>query len=85
MALVGTARRYNCLAMVTATPSDATGYGRILRDQRGHVIGVVEHKDASPEERALTEINAGIYCATRRLPPRGDRGLAPRTRRANTT
>jgi len=60
--LVGTARRYNCLALVTATPPDATGYGRILRDERGHVIAVVEQKDASPEERAITEINAGIYC-----------------------
>ena len=40
----------------------ATGYGRILRDQRGHVIGVVEQKDASPEEQAINEINAGIYC-----------------------
>jgi len=60
--LVGTARRYNCLALVTATPPDATGYGRILRDERGHVIGVVEQKDASADERAITEINAGIYC-----------------------
>jgi bifunctional UDP-N-acetylglucosamine pyrophosphorylase/glucosamine-1-phosphate N-acetyltransferase len=60
--LVGTARRYGCLAVVTATPPDPTGYGRILRDQRGHVIGVVEQKDASAEERAITEINAGIYC-----------------------
>jgi bifunctional UDP-N-acetylglucosamine pyrophosphorylase/glucosamine-1-phosphate N-acetyltransferase len=60
--LVGTARRYGCLSLVTATLPDATGYGRILRDQRGHVIAVVEHKDASPEERAITEINAGIYC-----------------------
>jgi bifunctional UDP-N-acetylglucosamine pyrophosphorylase/glucosamine-1-phosphate N-acetyltransferase len=62
-ALVGTARRYGCLAMVTATPPDPTGYGRVLRDERGHVIGVVEEKDASPEERALTEVNAGIYAA----------------------
>ncbi len=60
--LIGTARRYKCLALVTATPPDATGYGRILRDQRGNVIGVVEEKDASPEERAITEVNAGIYC-----------------------
>src|SRR5678810_1207426 len=44
--LVGTARRYGCLSLVTATPPDATGYGRILRDERGHVIGVVEQKDA---------------------------------------
>ncbi|HEY7375469.1 MAG TPA: bifunctional UDP-N-acetylglucosamine diphosphorylase/glucosamine-1-phosphate N-acetyltransferase GlmU [Polyangia bacterium] len=60
--LVGTVRRYGCLALVTATPPDATGYGRILRDERGHVIGVVEQKDASPDEQAITEINAGIYC-----------------------
>jgi bifunctional UDP-N-acetylglucosamine pyrophosphorylase / glucosamine-1-phosphate N-acetyltransferase len=60
--LVGTARRYKCLAMVTATPPDPTGYGRVLRDERGHVIGVVEEKDASPEEREITEVNAGIYC-----------------------
>jgi bifunctional UDP-N-acetylglucosamine pyrophosphorylase / glucosamine-1-phosphate N-acetyltransferase len=60
--LVGTARRYGCLGLITATPSDPTGYGRILRDQRGHVIGVVEQKDATPEEQALNEINAGIYC-----------------------
>ena len=77
-ALVGTARRYGCLALVTATPPDPTGYGRILRDERGHVIGVVEQKDASPEERAITEINAGIYCGAGRLLPRGDRsGSAP--------
>ncbi len=60
--LVGTARRYKCLALVTATPPNPTGYGRILRDQRGNVIGVVEEKDASPEERGITEVNAGIYC-----------------------
>jgi bifunctional UDP-N-acetylglucosamine pyrophosphorylase / glucosamine-1-phosphate N-acetyltransferase len=60
--LVGTARRYRCLALVTATPPDPTGYGRIRRDQRGHVIGVVEHKDATPDELRIREINAGIYC-----------------------
>jgi bifunctional UDP-N-acetylglucosamine pyrophosphorylase/glucosamine-1-phosphate N-acetyltransferase len=60
--LVGTVRRYGGLALVTSTPPDAAGYGRILRDERGHVIGVVEQKDASVEERAITEINAGIYC-----------------------
>jgi bifunctional UDP-N-acetylglucosamine pyrophosphorylase / glucosamine-1-phosphate N-acetyltransferase len=61
-ALVGTARRYACLAMVTATPPDPTGYGRVLRDERGHVIGVREQKDASAEELEIGEINAGIYC-----------------------
>jgi bifunctional UDP-N-acetylglucosamine pyrophosphorylase/glucosamine-1-phosphate N-acetyltransferase len=61
--LVGTARRYQCLTIVTATPANPTGYGRVLRDSRGHVTGVVEEKDASLEERALTEVNAGIYAA----------------------
>jgi bifunctional UDP-N-acetylglucosamine pyrophosphorylase/glucosamine-1-phosphate N-acetyltransferase len=61
--LVGTARRYGCLALVTTTPPSPTGYGRILRDGRGHVIGVVEEKDASREEQAISEINAGIYAA----------------------
>ena len=32
--LVGTARRYQCLAIVTTTPADATGYGRAVRDSR---------------------------------------------------
>jgi bifunctional UDP-N-acetylglucosamine pyrophosphorylase/glucosamine-1-phosphate N-acetyltransferase len=61
--LVGTARRYQCLAIVTTAPADPTGYGRVVRDSRGHVTGVVEEKDATPEERALTEVNAGIYAA----------------------
>jgi bifunctional UDP-N-acetylglucosamine pyrophosphorylase/glucosamine-1-phosphate N-acetyltransferase len=60
--LVGTARRYGCLAVVSTTPPDPAGYGRIKRDQRGHVIGVVEEKDATAEERAIAEVNAGIYC-----------------------
>jgi bifunctional UDP-N-acetylglucosamine pyrophosphorylase/glucosamine-1-phosphate N-acetyltransferase len=62
-ALVGTARRYGCLALVTTTPPDPTGYGRVLRTERGAIIGVVEEKDASREEKAITEINAGIYAA----------------------
>ncbi len=62
-ALVGTARRYGCLALVTTSPPDPSGYGRILRDQRGHVISVVEQKDATEEELAIGEINAGIYAA----------------------
>jgi bifunctional UDP-N-acetylglucosamine pyrophosphorylase/glucosamine-1-phosphate N-acetyltransferase len=61
--LVGTARRYRCLSLVTASPPDPGGYGRVVRDSRGHVIRIVEHKDATPEERAIGEVNAGIYAA----------------------
>ena len=60
-ALVGTARRYECLAIVTATPPDPTGYGRVVRDRRGHVLRVVEHRDATADEIGITEVNAGIY------------------------
>jgi bifunctional UDP-N-acetylglucosamine pyrophosphorylase / glucosamine-1-phosphate N-acetyltransferase len=62
-ALIGTARRYGCLALVTTSPPDPTGYGRIVRDERGHITSVVEQKDASKDELAIGEINAGIYAA----------------------
>src|SRR6185295_5703556 len=52
-ALVGTARRYRCLALVTTSPPDASGYGRVVRDERGHVIRIVEQKDATAEERTI--------------------------------
>jgi bifunctional UDP-N-acetylglucosamine pyrophosphorylase/glucosamine-1-phosphate N-acetyltransferase len=77
-ALVGTVRRYGCLAMVTATPADATGYGRIVRDSRGHVIAVVEHKDATVEELGIGEINAGIYAAPAAFFRKATAGLVAR-------
>jgi bifunctional UDP-N-acetylglucosamine pyrophosphorylase/glucosamine-1-phosphate N-acetyltransferase len=40
---------------------DPTGLGRIVRDTAGSFVGIVEHKDASPAERAIAEINTGIY------------------------
>ncbi|MFO0632514.1 MAG: NTP transferase domain-containing protein [Nannocystaceae bacterium] len=43
------------------TPPDTTGYGRILRAPDGRVVGIREHRDASPAERAITECNAGLY------------------------
>ncbi len=41
---------------------DPTGYGRIVRDAENRFERIVEQKDASAEERAINEINAGIYC-----------------------
>ena len=41
---------------------DPSGYGRIIRDADGRFKKIVEHKDASSEEKAISEINAGIYC-----------------------
>jgi bifunctional UDP-N-acetylglucosamine pyrophosphorylase/glucosamine-1-phosphate N-acetyltransferase len=51
------------LAFLTSTEGDPTGYGRILRDAEGRVIGIREHRDATPEERAIREWNAGVYVA----------------------
>ncbi|MDZ4265242.1 MAG: bifunctional UDP-N-acetylglucosamine diphosphorylase/glucosamine-1-phosphate N-acetyltransferase GlmU, partial [Mycobacterium sp.] len=47
--------------VLTTTLADPTGYGRILRTQDGAVMGIVEQTDASPSQRAITEVNAGVY------------------------
>ncbi|CAJ1004606.1 MULTISPECIES: bifunctional UDP-N-acetylglucosamine diphosphorylase/glucosamine-1-phosphate N-acetyltransferase GlmU [Brevibacillus] len=48
--------------VLTAVVPDPTGYGRIVRSETGEVQAIVEHKDATPEERVIREINTGIYC-----------------------
>ncbi|QJC94610.1 N-acetylglucosamine-1-phosphate uridyltransferase / Glucosamine-1-phosphate N-acetyltransferase [Bacillus mojavensis] len=48
--------------ILTAVAEDPTGYGRIIRGEGGAVQKIVEHKDASEEERLVTEINTGTYC-----------------------
>ena len=47
--------------VLTAKVPDPTGYGRILRDTEGMIIGIVEHRDADDAELEITEINSGIY------------------------
>lgn len=46
--------------LTTAVP-DPTGYGRVLRTQDAEVIGIVEEADATPSQKAINEINAGVY------------------------
>ncbi len=48
-------------ALVTAVLPDAGGYGRVLRDAAGDVAAIVEARDASAEQRAVREVNAGTY------------------------
>ncbi|WP_223703305.1 bifunctional UDP-N-acetylglucosamine diphosphorylase/glucosamine-1-phosphate N-acetyltransferase GlmU [Sutcliffiella deserti] len=48
--------------ILTAYAQDPTGYGRIIRNEEGHVGKIVEHKDATEDERKVTEINTGTYC-----------------------
>lgn len=54
-------------AVLTAVMDDPTGYGRILRAEDGSLTGIVEQKDASAEQAALTEVNTGTYCFDARV------------------
>jgi len=49
-------------AIMTSVVENPTGYGRILRDEEGNVCGIVEEKDATPEQRELREINSAALC-----------------------
>ena len=51
------------LALLTVELADPTGYGRVLRNQCGRVAAIVEHKDATAEQRELREDNSGIMAA----------------------
>jgi bifunctional UDP-N-acetylglucosamine pyrophosphorylase/glucosamine-1-phosphate N-acetyltransferase len=55
------AARGNGVTVLTAVVPDAAGYGRILRDGDGAVAAIVEHKDASPEQLGIREINSGVF------------------------
>ncbi len=54
------AQANNKLAILSFNKDDPTGYGRIVRDANGAVHAIVEHKDASTEQRAIIEVNTGI-------------------------
>lgn len=51
------------LGLLTVEMDDPTGYGRIVRDDSGSVVGIVEQKDASPEQLLIDEINSGMLSA----------------------
>ncbi|GIT83505.1 bifunctional protein GlmU [Acinetobacter seohaensis] len=55
--------RETLIGLVTLTLADATGYGRIVREN-GKIQAIVEHKDASEAQRQIQEINTGIYCVS---------------------
>ena len=52
----------NLCTVATAIQPDPTGYGRMVRGENGGIERIVEHKDASPSEIEIREVNAGIYC-----------------------
>ncbi len=51
------------LTVLTMEPPDPSGYGRVVRDPSGRPARIVEEADASPEERAVREVNTGTYAA----------------------
>lgn len=53
--------KQNAITVLSTHMEDPTGYGRIVRDDKGKLLKIVEQKDASEEEKQITEINGGIY------------------------
>jgi bifunctional UDP-N-acetylglucosamine pyrophosphorylase/glucosamine-1-phosphate N-acetyltransferase len=53
--------------VLTAVVENPTGYGRIIREETGNILKIVEHKDASEKEKEIKEINSGIYCFNGKL------------------
>ena len=55
--------------LLTLKPNDGEikDFGRILRDEQGAIIRIVENKDASEEEKKVDEYNSGVYCFDKRL------------------
>ena len=53
--------------VITAVLDDPTGYGRMLLDDDGNCLAIVEQKAATPEQLQVREINSGIYCFDAKL------------------
>jgi len=51
----------NGMAILTAMPAEPRGFGRILRNEKDAVIGIVEDRDASAEQKLIDEVNLGVY------------------------
>lgn len=68
LTLIETHNKTNAAAtMLTVNLDDPAGYGRVVRGADGGVLAIVEHKDADEQQRAINEINTGIYCF--QIPP----------------
>lgn len=56
------AEKGNAATVLTAEAPNPFGYGRIIRDDQGNVLRIVEQKDGKPEELKVKEINTGVFC-----------------------
>lgn len=54
--------RQATVTVLTVHQQDPYGYGRVVKREGGRVLRIVEEKDATPEEKEITEVNTGIYC-----------------------
>lgn len=52
----------DALTLATSILDDPSGYGRIVRDDEGRLVGIVEHADCSPDQLAIDEVNVSYYC-----------------------
>lgn len=69
----------DAMGLLTIMLEDPTGYGRVLRDANGRVVGIVEQKDATDEQRKICEGNTGVMA----IPVKHLRGWLGRLRNAN--
>ena len=53
----------DALGLMTVNKQNPTGYGRIVRDTQHQILAIVEHKDATAQQRTITEVNTGIIAA----------------------
>jgi bifunctional UDP-N-acetylglucosamine pyrophosphorylase/glucosamine-1-phosphate N-acetyltransferase len=60
--LAENARTGDGLTLATTVLDDPTGYGRVVRDEQGRLQAIVEHKDCTPEQLAISEVNPSYYC-----------------------
>lgn len=54
-------QRKNKLSLLSFVADDPTSYGRLIRDQRGNAIAVIEDRDATASQKAVKEVNSGVY------------------------
>ena len=50
------------VSLVTFRPNDPALYGRIIRDDQQRIVDIIEYKEATPEQRAIREVNSGFFC-----------------------